>query len=55
MAHFSFNDVIYGLYNYVVIVEIIFWLMPEKGGGREDPKWWQALPVFRNWPVTEVW
>ena len=37
-----------------IMVEIIFWLKPEKEGGWEGPNWWQASPVCRNWPEREV-
>ena len=51
LAKCDFNDVISAIYNYN---GDSLWLMPDKDGGWEGPKWQPASPICLNWPETEV-
>ena len=51
MLFCDFNDVTSAIYDYN---EDSLWLMPDKGGGWEGPKWQPASPMCLNWPETEV-
>ena len=51
MLFCDFNDVMSAIYDYN---EDSLWLMPDKGGGWEGPKWQPASPMCLNWPEMEV-